>query len=74
MQYIAFRYLHKRNRQAEKEMLSKAKYNETQRVRSGRHEIELYDVEALLASLMMTPSWERETAAIRAAIKGAERA
>lgn len=66
---IALRYLHRKNKAAEREMLEIRDRRAFERLYDGvEGRYDSHDVEALLASLLMTPSWERETEPIRSAI------
>ena len=73
MNIIALRYLQRRNKSAERRMLERSDENRYRRVKRGRDiddGMDAHDVEALLASFIMTPSWERETQALRQALSG----
>ena len=69
----ADRYLHRRNRTAEKHMIECRENRECQRLICGYVDLgdmEDIDVEALISSLLMTPSHQIETAEIKKALLG----
>jgi hypothetical protein len=61
------RYLHRKNRAVEREMLRRSKRIRVQNRRKGRKAEQLYDhdVESILASSLMAPSWRHETEKIK---------
>lgn len=67
---IAFRYIHKINRAVERDMLRRSRHNRIDRRRKGLPADLLYDhdVESLQVSILMTPSYLRETKKIKEAL------
>jgi hypothetical protein len=68
---ISMRYLHRRNRSLEKQMLENFDERRYRMLkRGGKYIMEFVDVEALMASLLMTDSYRVETDPIRDKLNG----